>query len=346
MTEEQTKEKKIDETVEADVQQSVETGVNTESEVAEESTKKTDKKEKKPSKKIFFISAVVIILVVCVAFAASTYYLVYKQAGTSSYEDMLKSVLPLPVAMVNNSIITIEEFEMNVAGTTQLLSAQEELQLALTTIPTDEEIREKELDRLLSIAVLEVVAADNEISVSEDEINTYFDESILPQAPGGIEEIETTLSDLYGWTVDEFKGNIVYEIVLRTKIDELANNDDVLSEAVALREEIITGERPFSEYAVEYSKDPGSAANGGMLGFFGKNIMVPEFEEAAFALEIGEVSEPVETQFGYHLIKVTNKNEEDDTVEARHILLQGKTSEDYIEEYKEQVDITITEPAY
>ncbi len=66
----------------------------------------------------------------------------------------------------------------------------------------------------------------------------------------------------------------------------------------------------FAELAKQYSEDPGSASQGGNLSWFGKGEMVPEFEAAAFALKEGEVSEPVESRFGYHLIKVIEKKEE------------------------------------
>lgn len=65
----------------------------------------------------------------------------------------------------------------------------------------------------------------------------------------------------------------------------------------------------FAKLAKEYSQDPGSAQNGGDLGFFGPGKMVPEFEEAAYKLKKGEVSEPVKSSFGYHIIKVTDKKE-------------------------------------
>jgi foldase protein PrsA len=64
----------------------------------------------------------------------------------------------------------------------------------------------------------------------------------------------------------------------------------------------------FEEVAKEYSTGP-SGPNGGDLGFFGPGDMVAEFEEAAYALEVGEVSQPVETEFGWHIIKVTDKKE-------------------------------------
>ena len=80
-------------------------------------------------------------------------------------------------------------------------------------------------------------------------------------------------------------------------------------EAKKLLEEIKAGEKTFSELAEEYSMCP-SGANGGDLGYFGRGMMVKPFEDAAFALEnIGQISEPVQTQFGWHLIQLTGKDE-------------------------------------
>ena len=78
------------------------------------------------------------------------------------------------------------------------------------------------------------------------------------------------------------------------------------AEAKAVLVEIQKG-TDFGELAKQKSKDPGAAAQGGDLGYFTKDQMVPEFAEVAFKLEKGQVSEPVKTQFGWHVIKVEDK---------------------------------------
>lgn len=78
--------------------------------------------------------------------------------------------------------------------------------------------------------------------------------------------------------------------------------------ALEIKKKISEG-MTFEEAASSYSTCP-SSAQGGDLGSFTKGRMVPEFEQAAFTLELGEVSEPVQTQFGYHLIKVEEKVEQ------------------------------------
>jgi len=65
----------------------------------------------------------------------------------------------------------------------------------------------------------------------------------------------------------------------------------------------------FAEMAKKWSEDPGSKEKGGELGFFGKGRMDPDFENAAFSLPIGQISEPVKSQFGYHFILVEEKKE-------------------------------------
>lgn len=79
-------------------------------------------------------------------------------------------------------------------------------------------------------------------------------------------------------------------------------------EAKAIAEQIASG-ADFAALAAEKSTDAGSKADGGMLGYFGKGQMVPQFEEAAFALEKGQVSKPVQSQFGWHVIKLEDRRQ-------------------------------------
>ncbi len=74
------------------------------------------------------------------------------------------------------------------------------------------------------------------------------------------------------------------------------------SESLAILERLKNGEK-FGRLAREISIDSGSAKRDGSLGYFGKGMMVKPFEEAAFKLEIGNISEPVKSEFGYHIIK-------------------------------------------
>lgn len=80
---------------------------------------------------------------------------------------------------------------------------------------------------------------------------------------------------------------------------------DTKQEADDLKSRIEKGES-FADLAKQYSKCP-SGRSGGDLGYFERGQMVPEFDQAAFSLPVGQVSEPVQTQFGWHLIEVTDK---------------------------------------
>lgn len=80
------------------------------------------------------------------------------------------------------------------------------------------------------------------------------------------------------------------------------------AEAKELRTKILNGELKFEDAAAMVSLCP-SGAQGGDLGFFGKGQMVKPFEDACFSMELNEISEPIETQFGWHLIQLTGKED-------------------------------------
>ena len=109
----------------------------------------------------------------------------------------------------------------------------------------------------------------------------------------------------------------------------------------------------FAELAEEHSADPGSAAQGGDLGWFKKGRMVPEFENAAFATKTGEVTEVIETNFGCHIIKVEDRRteipedfEEDKARYQEQAMAEAKNRawRDYQKQLRDQADIEILDP--
>ncbi|MDZ7626362.1 MAG: peptidylprolyl isomerase [Ignavibacteriaceae bacterium] len=106
--------------------------------------------------------------------------------------------------------------------------------------------------------------------------------------------------------------------------DDAAN----LAEANRIYDELKNG-ADFAQAAQTYSKDPGSAKMGGNLGWFGKGMMVKEFEEACFSGKVGEIQKPVKTSFGYHIILVTNQSTSKYVVEKiNNAIQESATSRD------------------
>ena len=99
---------------------------------------------------------------------------------------------------------------------------------------------------------------------------------------------------------------------------------------------ILEGESSFSTMAVLYSEDPGSARQGGELGLTERGEWATEFENVAFNLRDGEISDVVETQFGFHIIQLIEKR--DNMVNCRHILLTAKVPIESLEKAQNQLD--------
>jgi len=117
------------------------------------------------------------------------------------------------------------------------------------------------------------------------------------------------------------------QIVFLPKITREAKRA-MKKKAEKIREELLNKESGFATQAILYSDDPGSAANGGELGWVEPGMMVPEFEQAAFSLPVGQISDLVETQYGIHIIEVMEKKNE--KVKVKHILIAAKPDADGI----------------
>ena len=129
-----------------------------------------------------------------------------------------------------------------------------------------------------------------------------------------------------------------YEIVQIVKCPPVSIDEKlaVKDQLYQIRKRILDGESSFSTMAILYSEDPGSATKGGELGFTGRGEFAPEFEMVAFNLRDGEISEVVETQFGFHIIQLIERR--GDYVNCRHILLTAKVPIEALEKAQHELD--------
>lgn len=231
---------------------------------------------------------------------------------------------------------------------------------------------EAALDTLITKNLIEQEVEKEKISVSKKDIDAELQELI--DSYGGEETFNQQLATS-GLTMEDVesdvKTNLQIEKILEPLIeitdeemqtyfdenkDSFAKTKQVKAshilvedEATAkeVKEKINAGE-DFAELAKEYSTDTASAESGGDLGFFGEGSMVAEFEKAAFSMKVDEISEPVKSEYGYHIIKVTDKQEaseakfDDSKEEIKGILFDEKMATEYttwLEEKKEEYKV-------
>ncbi len=171
--------------------------------------------------------------------------------------------------------------------------------------------------------------ADFQLPEQREVAYLLIDENMLREQ---VEVPEAELRAYYEEHADEFARDEqvgARHVLLRTGE---RSGEEAREELAAARARIEAGE-DFATVAAEVSEDPGSAQRGGDLGFFGRGQMVPEFEEAAFGAEVGELVGPVESPFGVHLLEVTERRPagrqpfEEAQAQIRFQLAQGRLDE-------------------
>ncbi|WP_251027752.1 peptidylprolyl isomerase [Bacillus sp. ISL-41] len=228
------------------------------------------------------------------------------------------------------------------------------------------------LDSLITNKVIEMEAAKAKVKVTGNEIDEELTK--LQESYGGEEAFAAALEQNQV-SMDKIREDIevyllaekmigasidVSEEEMKSYFEENKDSFDqkeqvkashilVEDEATAkkIKEELDHG-KDFAELAKEHSTDTSNADNGGDLGYFGKGEMAEEFEKAAFALETGAISEPVKTEFGYHIIKLVDKKAakaakfDDHKDEIKDLLFDQKIQAEYtnwLEEKKAEYEI-------
>jgi peptidyl-prolyl cis-trans isomerase C len=217
------------------------------------------------------------------------------------------------LAEVGSYKLTLEEFE------DQVQSLPPQLQMALLRNP---KLKEQFLDRWVDITLIAQEARDKKLDQDpeiqakiEDIMNAVLAQEFLRrEIEGKVKITDDEIETYYKGHKEEFTNpESVKARHILLKVPEGADEKawkEAESKAKDVKKKLENGE-DFAELAKKYSDDPGSKTKGGDLGFFTKGRMVPEFESAAFSLKPGELSGPVKTNFGYHIIEVKEKKAAD-----------------------------------
>ena len=240
-------------------------------------------------------------------------------------EDLLFQKLMLNQAEMDSLTVTDNEVEMEMNRRISELvgraGSQEKLESIFNKSMSEikEELRRLVKDRMLQDQVRNGILSG--VAVTPAEVRNFYRSQPQDSIPMIGEEYE------------------IAQIVKRppVSIDQKLQVKDQLYQ---IRKRILDGESSFSTMAILYSEDPGSAKKGGELGFTGRGEFAPEFEATAFNLRDGEISEVIETQFGFHIIQLIERR--GDYVNCRHILMTAKVPVEALEQAQHELDSAAT----
>tara|TARA_B100000161_G_scaffold231785_1_gene179599 strand:+ start:482 stop:2440 length:1959 start_codon:yes stop_codon:yes gene_type:complete len=111
-------------------------------------------------------------------------------------------------------------------------------------------------------------------------------------------------------------------ILIKVNEESIDSDNEAFNKATSIRNEIVNKKISFSDAAKKYSEDPSAQNNSGDLGFFTAFMMVYDFESAVYELEINEISKPIKTKYGYHLIKLFDKRKALGEIQVAHIMFK------------------------
>lgn len=234
---------------------------------------------------------------------------------------LLRNKLMMAKAEIDSVVVSDSEVDANASRRMEMILAQyggSPVDLENKFGKTLEQIRLELRDQIREQMVVNEMQRHitKDIAVTPAEVRRFFNKIPKDSLPFFSAEAE------------------VAQIVRIAKVSE-PQKEVTRQELLEIRNRILNGE-DFATLAKKYSADPSVTVNGGDMGFVGRGMMVPEFEAASFKLKPGEISTPIETMFGLHIIQLLERRGNE--YHSRHILMSPSPSPEDLEDARKYLD--------
>lgn len=264
----------------------------------------------------------------------------------------INSLIPYPVAVIGyNNFVSYKELKDQLDSVAKFYENQNFEELGMRVdFSTPEgkkrlKIKEKEiLNKLIENRIIEDGAQRFGIKLTDAMVSEEVKREV--DAFGKKDELLEDLKKLYGWDMDDFERNIVKPDLYRERLSEhLEENDPgfrAAKEKIGAAKADLEAGKGFSETAVKYSEGD-SAKDGGELGWYRLDQMLPQVAEKIPSMEMNRTSEIIRSPLGYHILMVMEKKTEDnsDVFRMRQIFVRGKSLAEWLDEQENNMSILI-----
>lgn len=272
---------------------------------------------------------------------------VYRYQWQGPAAHYVSRVIPYPAIMVDWEFVPLHQYLSDLAALNSYWNFQRENENVLLGIPDAKEIRERLVGKLITERIVRIWARSRGLVVSPQEL--YVEWERLKEKPESEAEIAQFLHAAYGWSDAQFIERVLAPFLLQQKAKNALteafgkSNEELEQEALSAYVLVAEEAADFAELAREYSYDSITGPRGGDLGYFGRGVLEPALEQAIFDMEIGEISKPVKSSFGYHIIRLDDLLYDDTGVatkaRASHILIRGFDFDEWVEKQKRDLAI-------
>ena len=302
-------------------------------------------RKKKKTKKIKFSPSLIqgtaiAVLIALIAFIIVMGWGIYKLDWQNSFTNKVVQIIPYPAARVDTTVVLYKDYLKSLHTAQKFFERQQEL--GLPQMPSQQEIKEFALFRLVEDIYVQRVAKQYNVNISQDEVTAKIDEIITNK--GSRQDLTNFLNEYYTLTREEYQQLFTTPDLLYDKTNQVIINDQALNGDVRKVMELALTElnngRPFEDVVATYS--PGrSGEQGGLLGDFYRGELPKDLENRLYTLEEGDYTDIVFLENALQIIKVEKKDYEQGILTLKAIIVDIISIDDLIAQEKQNADAKI-----